>query len=195
MAEKGVVENGLPPAGKRIKTRLSSMMMAEEDRISKLPDATILHILSFLPTKDVVPTSLLSKQDVERFCKYVDNCLEHRKKGMFFIPDSAITSFKIHVFYSGRIEAGRLDKWLAFAVENKVKEISITFGGKRYYCLPKTVLVNAIYLTILELSKVKLDSRCSFNFPLLKSLIILMWWISFCWVHLRLRNCDYVTVD
>ncbi|KAM6580527.1 hypothetical protein CsatA_004301 [Cannabis sativa] len=36
--------------------------MADEDRISKLPDALITHILSFLPTEEVVRTCLLSKR-------------------------------------------------------------------------------------------------------------------------------------
>ncbi|KAM6570510.1 hypothetical protein CsatB_018495 [Cannabis sativa] len=48
-------------AEKRAKTTLM-MMGEEEDRISKLPDSLILHILSFLSTKDVVSTCLVSKR-------------------------------------------------------------------------------------------------------------------------------------
>ncbi|KAM6570512.1 hypothetical protein CsatB_018497 [Cannabis sativa] len=48
-------------AEKRAKTTLM-MMGEEEDRISKLPDSLILHILSFLFIKDVVSTCLISKR-------------------------------------------------------------------------------------------------------------------------------------
>ncbi|KAF3582166.1 hypothetical protein Bca4012_033299 [Brassica carinata] len=33
-----------------------------EDRISELPEALLLHILSYVPTKDVIATSVLSKR-------------------------------------------------------------------------------------------------------------------------------------
>jgi len=33
-----------------------------EDRVSSLPDSILSHIFSFLPTKDSVATSILSKQ-------------------------------------------------------------------------------------------------------------------------------------
>ncbi|KAM6570518.1 hypothetical protein CsatB_018503 [Cannabis sativa] len=200
MAKKGVEENRLRPARQRVKaTSLINKAAEDEDRISKLPDATILHILSFLPTKDVVPTSLLSKRwklmwysvptlsfldteynrlpwYCERFCDYVDHSLEHRKRGMFFMGDSVITSFKLQMYSYLKCLADRLDKWLAFAVQNKVKEINISlsramvFDHHEHYCIPKTLVVNAIHLTILELSKVELNSRYSFSFPSLKSL-------------------------
>ncbi|KAM6576167.1 hypothetical protein CsatB_028004 [Cannabis sativa] len=89
------------------------------------------------------------------------------------ITDLVITSFnlKIKDFFQ-RSEAGLLDKWLAFAVENKVKELHLKIGlGKKrmFYCLPK-VVDNATYLTVLELDGVELDTSCSFSFPSLKIL-------------------------
>uniref|UniRef100_A0A803R4K9 F-box domain-containing protein n=1 Tax=Cannabis sativa TaxID=3483 RepID=A0A803R4K9_CANSA len=50
---------------KRAKTTSSSSSMVagdDDDRISKLPDSVIIHILSFLPTEDVVQTCILSKR-------------------------------------------------------------------------------------------------------------------------------------
>ncbi|KAM6576163.1 hypothetical protein CsatB_028000 [Cannabis sativa] len=90
--------------------------------------------------------------------------------------DSDVTSFKL-IIRSGffrRIKAGLLDKWLGFAVENKVKEMYLSIGQENFeesnsYCLPK-ILDNARYLTILELDRVKLDSSHSFTFPYLKTL-------------------------
>ncbi|XP_062118275.1 F-box/FBD/LRR-repeat protein At1g16930-like [Humulus lupulus] len=174
----------------------------EVDRISKLPNAIIQHILSFLSTEDVVQTCLLSKrwklmwysvptlsfsnkttrfrlpEGLQKFCNYVDHCLEHRKRGMYFIVyDSAITSFKIWMNSYERSQASRIDKWVAFAVKHKVKEINLRVGKERdergdihRYSLPKTLAVNARCLTILKLNTVQLDSGCSFSFPSLKSL-------------------------
>ncbi|XP_062115759.1 F-box/FBD/LRR-repeat protein At1g51370-like isoform X2 [Humulus lupulus] len=183
---------------KRVKT---TWKMVEEDRISELPDALILHIMSFLPTVDVVRTCLISKrwklmwysvpnlsfsdytclssQALRKFYNYVDNFLEHRKRGMHFIPDSVISSLKFEMDYYRRSKVRRLDKWLAFAVENKVKKISLCLwedyddhdNELGFYCLPKTV-VNARYLTTLELTRVELGSRYSFSFPSLKLLLL-----------------------
>ncbi|KAG7536089.1 F-box domain [Arabidopsis suecica] len=59
----------------------------EEDRISQLPEALILQILSLLPTKDVIATSVLSKQ-WQSLWKMVpilmfDSCDHKRKLGTF----------------------------------------------------------------------------------------------------------------
>uniref|UniRef100_A0A803Q078 F-box domain-containing protein n=1 Tax=Cannabis sativa TaxID=3483 RepID=A0A803Q078_CANSA len=157
----------------------------------------IFHILSFLPTEEMVRTCLLSKRwkliwysvptlffsnttadeiGLEKFWNYVENFLEHRKKGTYFMGDSDVTSFKLMIKsgFFRRIKAGLLDKWLGFAVENKVKEMYLSIGQENFeesnsYCLPK-ILDNARYLTILELDRVKLDSSHSFTFPYLKTL-------------------------
>ncbi|XP_062089018.1 putative F-box/FBD/LRR-repeat protein At4g13965 [Humulus lupulus] len=143
--------------------------MADEDRISKLPDTVIVHILSFLPTVDVVRTCILSRRwkfmwfsvptlsfsdtsadfqspdGLEKFYKYVDDCLEHRRRIMYYFVDS-----------------------------NKVKEINLCLSfscedGVNYYWLPETV-VNARGLTILELEGLDLDATYSIGLPALKTL-------------------------
>ncbi|XP_062091713.1 F-box/FBD/LRR-repeat protein At2g26030-like isoform X2 [Humulus lupulus] len=186
MAEKSVEISSVRPA----KERVITTSISDEDRISKLPDSVIVHILSFLPTHNVVLTCLLSKRwkfmwysvpklylsdndwSPEKFFNYVDSCLEHRKKGMYFIVDSVITSFKLKMNCYRTSKATRLDKWLDFAVENKVKEINLDLnfcdeGG--YYCIPK-VLVNLKHLVILELDGLTLKTGYSVRLPALKTL-------------------------
>ncbi|KAM6595341.1 hypothetical protein CsatA_005865 [Cannabis sativa] len=189
-------------------------MADDGDRISKLPDTVILHMLSLLPTKDVVRTCLLSKRwkllwysvptisfsyaDFKcshQFSNYVSQYLKHRKKGMYFIVDSVLTSFKLDMFlisfkldmfdYNKRCVDDILDQWLSFVVENKVKEIYLNIRPDTYedtdedgdvghsdlcYCLPKVLFDNATYLTILNLEWLKVDASYSFSFPSLKSL-------------------------
>ncbi|XP_060967097.1 FBD-associated F-box protein At5g56370-like [Cannabis sativa] len=181
--------------------RTRSMMMVveeEEDRISKLPNFVIIHILSFLPTKDVVRTCLLSKRwklmwyfvpklsfsntenhFQEEFFHFVDKCLEHRNIVRHFVPESMVTSFELKMYFYDRSLVDRLDKWLAFAVDNKLQKINLCLGIESkdnqfyYYRLPKTLVLNAKHLTSLELSYLELDSRYSFSFPSLKSLSLL----------------------
>ncbi|KAL0737778.1 hypothetical protein Bca4012_013988 [Brassica carinata] len=47
---------------KRGDVSMNNQVVVNEDRISELPEALILHILSFLPTKSALATSVLSKQ-------------------------------------------------------------------------------------------------------------------------------------
>ncbi|XP_060961230.1 F-box/LRR-repeat protein 25-like [Cannabis sativa] len=160
MAEKSTNNNNGLPKKKRSKT---ASIAKAEDRLSKLPDITLGHILSFLPTtNDVVRTCILSKRwkliwySVPKLCfcdtsttvpefqkleNYVDNCLEHRKK----------VDNKVKEYLSVDLEPGKC--------END--------GYYYYYCLPKTVL-NLRALTILELRGIELGY--SFGFPSLNSL-------------------------
>uniref|UniRef100_A0A803QX17 F-box domain-containing protein n=1 Tax=Cannabis sativa TaxID=3483 RepID=A0A803QX17_CANSA len=180
---------------RRVETRSMMMVEEEEDRISKLPDAIIVHILSFLPTKDVVRTCLLSNRwkliwylvpklsfsnteshFQEEFFNFVDKCLEHCKTSRHFILESMLSTFELRMKFYERHLVSRLDKWLGFAVDHKVQKINLSLAidvSENYpifYSLPKTLVINSKYLTILELTKVELDSSYSFDFPSLKLL-------------------------
>ncbi|KAM6553803.1 hypothetical protein CsatB_014565 [Cannabis sativa] len=113
--------------------------------------------------------------NVKKLYNYVDNYLKNLKK------DVMITSFKLYMigFYYRRSKAEVLDKWLAFAVENKVKELHFCLDqqpveymySSHHYILPKFVLQNSRNLTILKLDGVEVDtSSYSFSFPSLKTL-------------------------
>ncbi|KAM6553805.1 hypothetical protein CsatB_014567 [Cannabis sativa] len=133
----------------------------DNDKISELPDELIHHILSFLPTKDMVSTCILLKRwksipysvpilffndndthyygdnDVEKFYNDVNNCLEQRKKAMHLIIDNSsltITSFKLKTFWCYKKNKNVIiDKWLAFVIDNnKVMEIRLQIGLKNF---------------------------------------------------------------
>ncbi|KAM6576906.1 hypothetical protein CsatB_028743 [Cannabis sativa] len=98
---------------------------------------------------------------------------------MYFIVDSVITNFNLNM--KGTYQRSKthiLDKWLAFAVENKIKELYLSIGRaynngdniESFYCLPK-IIDNARYLTVLELNAVRLETTSHlFSFPSLKTL-------------------------
>ncbi|KAL8532172.1 hypothetical protein ACS0TY_008684 [Phlomoides rotata] len=113
-----------------------------DDRLSSLPESLILHILSFLPTRDVVKTTLLSKRwenlwttlpclnFFDSISEY-DEPYSHRFRNFV---NQALLCWKGTKILKFIIEYGRsFDKsltgdmnfWVHFAVGNKVEELNI----------------------------------------------------------------------
>lgn len=164
-----------------------------EDRISELPDAVILHILSFLPTQNVVRTSLLSKrwrhvwtlvptinicdsgiQDFRRhdegnngqkkFYKFVDECLKHP------YADTTISKFRLNLeYYRG---SSRVDGWLRFLGKKTVQELELDMLPMRSrYCLPHSI-IDLFSLTLLKLTGLALENFVPTSLPSLKELYL-----------------------
>ncbi|XP_015887170.1 putative F-box/LRR-repeat protein At3g28410 isoform X1 [Ziziphus jujuba] len=186
-----------------------------EDRISQLPDPVIHYIFSFIPTVHLVQMSSLSRRwrrmwvstpflyfdesnDVvfirkvkkgNMFLKFVGNYLRHRKQ--FMQADMFITSFKLHhsYFKLRRTDVRRVDGWVRFAIESKVKELDLHV---RDYCIPQSIYTESSLtqlkfhglkfevpslstlssLTQLELRYLKLEAPCHSMFPTLKVLCL-----------------------
>ncbi|PON54597.1 F-box domain containing protein [Trema orientale] len=169
------------------------------DRISELPDHLIHHILSFIPTIDVVRMSILSRrwrqvwysvpdlhfcdydhidrfhfhsQPKKAFYKFVDNCLKYRERSARYIADSFIT--KLRIEYYGDKPA--LDNWSTLTIWRNIKELDIFTEPQDffvvYYCLPEAVL-NARSLTVLKLDYLTFDGSCSISLPSLISLSLM----------------------
>ncbi|PON87965.1 F-box domain containing protein [Trema orientale] len=167
-------------ATKRVKEKNGTgenLDLEPEDRISDLPDAVVLHILSFLPTIAAVRTSFLSKRwrrmwtlvpvldfydqrdldylrkpngnkDRKKFFKFVNECLKHP------YADTTITRFKLKAeFYGG---GHRVDGWLKFPVNKSVKELDLHVSPTNsVYCLPSAILCMRT-LTVLNLNGLEL---------------------------------------
>ncbi|XP_075665111.1 putative F-box protein At3g58860 [Castanea sativa] len=173
------------------------------DRISELPEDVLQHILSFLPTKQVFQSTLLSTR-----WKYVWTTfpiLKFDKTSVLWSSETKndpevkimrlnfykflnkclrlrsrqsqrphIKSFTLKVSVQNHKSKSRVDRWIRFVVKSNVEELILFFGRSRIrYPLPHSVLV-AKFLTVLTLHYLKLDSICSdINLPSLKRLSLL----------------------
>ncbi|KAL5547400.1 hypothetical protein UlMin_007087 [Ulmus minor] len=161
------------------------------DRISNLPDSIILHILSLLPTVDVVRTSLISKRwrhlwnsvpalefcdvgvEQKQFYNFVNKCLEHRMIGKCRLNDLGIKRFKLEMHGNGGSSV-HADRWLSLAVQQHLEELDLHIEPRIFckpsfhYCIPS--------LTVLKLYGLRLDDEVFYNLimgcPSLKKLFL-----------------------
>ncbi|KAL1815583.1 hypothetical protein ACET3Z_018157 [Daucus carota] len=134
--------------------------LAYEDRISNLPDPILTHILSFLPTKSAVGTTVLSKRwkspfmslpnldfndsvSIYRdmfgwdsrqkvsFMNFVDRILMLRGN------DLNLERFSLNCV--GNYHLSRVDEWIRIVVGHNVKEINLTLNFREVYKLVEDV--------------------------------------------------------
>ncbi|KAF8029791.1 hypothetical protein BT93_E2273 [Corymbia citriodora subsp. variegata] len=148
--------------------------VAEVDHFSHLPDAIIHRIFSFLPFKDVVKTSMLSKQ--WRFAwtstPYID--LSLRSEGV--VPSisralSLCTATKIEKFHlDANVISTEIDWWLHFAAARKVEDFSLVFREWHHF-IPR-LLWDSPWLVSLRVSKCLFPWNITVHWPSLKKLCL-----------------------
>ncbi|KAI9108007.1 hypothetical protein K1719_020880 [Acacia pycnantha] len=130
------------------------------DRISDLPDSLLLHILSFLPAKEAIATSLLSKrwralwfslptlefrrQDFQRFTffhQFVEKMLElvDLKAVKKFVFECAY--YKSHDYFIPQ----RMSDWINAVITNKVEHLELDlrfYGTNNDYELPSNIFTS-----------------------------------------------------
>ncbi|XP_024017885.1 F-box/FBD/LRR-repeat protein At2g04230 [Morus notabilis] len=164
-----------------------------EDRISDLPDAIIIHVLSFLPTLYAIRTSLLSKRwrsmwtlvpvldfcdsrDIrdskrhnerndrrEKFYKFVDECLEHP------YAETTISKLKLNMEDYG--DSSRMNGWLRFPLKKNIHELNLRVRGAGY-CIPQFIL-HLRALTVLKLNGLAVRYLFPSSLPSLKELYLM----------------------
>ncbi|KAG5612539.1 hypothetical protein H5410_023820 [Solanum commersonii] len=154
------------------------------DRISKLPDAVLIQILSLLLTKDAVASCALSKRwrylcnsidnfhfygcsyynNVENFVFLVDHVLSHCtcskiKKFQLILPYNSEWNFDLSI-----------SRWMNFAVERKVEDVLLCLCDDNFtFKLPISICTCSSLIT-LDWSCCAIDKESVIQWKSLKSL-------------------------
>ncbi|KAL6220882.1 hypothetical protein ACLB2K_008635 [Fragaria x ananassa] len=184
------------PNNKRLKKQdqtKEDQEQAVDTLLPHLPDLIVDKIFRLIPTKHAIRSAIVSKQwasvwslgvpfldfndegdsDDRRkllFVDFVESCLRHYEKNKLLESDS----FRLRMRYDCElIDSTRINKWFSFVVSRCVKELDISIQRDwQYYGLPHTIL-NAQYLTRLNLEHVAIRvSADLISLPLLKTMTL-----------------------
>lgn len=128
------------------------------DMISELPDPILQHILSFLPIKQIVQTTILSKRWTHLWFTFPSfefdtnffEFEENKKLQLInFVEQTlkqlkCLRKFKLQTDFPELDSATVVDRWIDYVLESGVRELEIVVtveNGKRYN-LPRRVFAN-----------------------------------------------------
>ncbi|XP_026444278.1 F-box/LRR-repeat protein At3g58900-like [Papaver somniferum] len=135
------------------------MIGKAEDRISNLPDSLVYHILSFLETKDVARTCVLShrwnhiwtsfpnlefvwdgwskpRYLTDKFIDYADGTVRRR-----CLSDNDIHKF--HITTSEHLDETLVKSWISEVVRHNVKDFSLFLCANDPSCIPQSIFTCA----------------------------------------------------
>ncbi|KAG8371910.1 hypothetical protein BUALT_Bualt12G0012000 [Buddleja alternifolia] len=158
----------------------------EEDRLSALPVSLLLHILSFLGTKDVAKTGVLSRKwqylwtdlaqfDFRNYSKEIDKIrgfVDWVNKTLDICSGNYLKKFGV-LFYYRDCFASSVDVWAEFVIRNKVKDVSLHLlsSNNDIYKLPQLMYSNSS-MTKLNLRRCDIAPPGSMRWGSLTSLSI-----------------------
>ena len=155
------------------KSRCIKRKHASFDRISDLPDSLIFHIISFLPTKHAVATSILSTRWKQLWTML--SILDFGDKDFVFRVLSLRKPFpvkKFRLLLHHSVDRSHVRTWIDYAVEHGVQELHLLDKSSSTCELPHS-LFSCGSLEVLELNgKIVLDCPPSVHLPNLKHLYL-----------------------
>ncbi|XP_017979677.1 PREDICTED: F-box protein At3g03040-like [Theobroma cacao] len=119
----------------------------EVDRISSLPDELLFHIISFLPLKQAVCTSILSTRWRKIYASMsnlnFDDCFKWRKSdgyGFMNFVDRVLLYHtggvdKFRIKYGGFVDSYRVDGWIQYALLKNVRELDLYIDCHKFKVL------------------------------------------------------------
>ncbi|CAL5335751.1 unnamed protein product [Camellia sinensis] len=151
----------------------------DEDQISNLPDCILHHILSFLPTKDVVATCLLSTRwkylwSSVPILDFDDSLLYSSEVNDLYPPEmTCFMNFveRVLLFHDGSsmkkfrlscrvcFNASRIHAWVSAAIKQKVQELDLCLFVEEPFILPCCVFYCE------SLTAVKIEMNCVLELP------------------------------
>ncbi|KAL4619127.1 hypothetical protein ACB092_06G057500 [Castanea dentata] len=169
---------------KRKKVELSQDAVVSIDRISNLSDSLICHILSFLPTKEAVVTSILSNRwktlwtlvpkinlENNRFQK-IPLSLTHIVYRVLALHRAPLLRNFSLTSYSP-CDPFHLDTWIHTVIGRKVQQLRLHFShSKKLVKLPRTVFTCKTIVILELIDDIVLDPPSNFQFPSLKILCL-----------------------
>ncbi|KAI6705000.1 hypothetical protein NL676_007962 [Syzygium grande] len=147
----------------------------EFDHISRLPDAVIHHIFSFLPFEDVVKTSVLSKQWRLAWTSTPYINLSPSKGASIGTALGRCTAAQLEKFHldAAKPEFNILTntyRWILSAVQRKVKDASLVFAD--YHYRAPEFLCTCASLVSLRVSNCIFSPDITIHWPSLKKLCL-----------------------
>ncbi|CAF1889737.1 hypothetical protein Bca4012_048394 [Brassica carinata] len=163
-----------------------SYIRAKEDMISKLPDSLLCQILSYLPTKDTVGTSVLSHRwksvwllvpnldlsssefpDYNAFVSFMDRLLAFSRE-----ENSLLYKLKLSIQKEDEKDQSCVTRWIDSVANPKLKHLDIecTLANRKFLeVIPQSLYV-CDTLVSLRLHRVSLGELESVSLPCLKTM-------------------------
>ncbi|KAH0896580.1 hypothetical protein HID58_046148 [Brassica napus] len=154
---------------REIKKKKQSIVM---DRLSQLPDDLLIKILSFVPTKCAVATSILSKRWLSLWTLVASLVFEDFSEeedeeineihGLCYLHKAAVLE-RFHLNSTSECSAWEIGLWVRIAVDRFVRDLKISF------CYDHCLTLETLQLRRVILSEVP----CRLSFPSLTKLRLL----------------------
>ncbi|XP_061371771.1 putative F-box/FBD/LRR-repeat protein At1g78760 [Gastrolobium bilobum] len=109
-----------------------------EDRLSDLPDCVLIHLMSFVPTKDAIQTCMLSKRWKglwKRLPTLILHYMNFSSMTFFnqFVPkvlsirDGSVPLHHLEFSYSGRVHPHLMKRVLRYALSYDIRQLKLTY--------------------------------------------------------------------